>query len=87
MTGRVRAAATVARTLFRRGLEIDMAQWKFTAIRGGAIKDVAISVGTPIAGSDALELNIDQTKMTKAEAVAQLDGIRTRLVASKWPAL
>lgn len=64
-----------------------MAQWKFSAGRGAAMKDVAISAGTPIAGGDGIEVNIDQTKMTKAEGMAALDSIRAAFAVAKWPAL
>ncbi|GAM00713.1 hypothetical protein [Sphingomonas parapaucimobilis] len=64
-----------------------MAQWKFSANRGAAMKDVTVGAGTPIAGSDGLELNVDQTKMTKAEAMSALDSIRAAFAVAKWPAL
>lgn len=63
-----------------------MAQVKLTAVRGKPnLKDVAIAAGTPIAGSDAIELNIDATKMTRADAIILVQAIAAKLFASKWP--
>lgn len=63
-----------------------MAQWKFTAKRGAGIKDVTLSAGTPIAGGDAIEVNVDQSAMSKSEFLAGLDSIRARATVAPWPA-
>ena len=55
------------------------------ALGGNNLKDVAVAAGTTIAGGDAMELNIDQLKMTKGDAINMLDKLRDKLVASKWP--
>jgi hypothetical protein len=63
-----------------------MAQVKLTVTRGKPhIKDIAVAVGTPIAGSDAMELNIDQTKISKGDALTMIDNLRAKIYASPWP--
>lgn len=63
-----------------------MAQVKLTVSRGKvALKDVAVSAGTAISGSDAMELNIDQTKMSKGDVLVLLDAVRAKIFASPWP--
>ena len=63
-----------------------MAQVKLTVTRGKPhIKDIAMAAGTPIAGSDAMELNIDQTRLSKGDALVMLDGLRAKIFASSWP--
>ena len=63
-----------------------MAQVKLTVTRGKPhIKDIAVAAGTPIAGSDAMELNIDQTKMSKGDALVMIDNMRAKIFASPWP--
>lgn len=63
-----------------------MAQVKLTVSRGKqALKDVAISAGTAITGSDAMELNIDQTKISKGDALVMIDALRAKIFASPWP--
>jgi len=63
-----------------------MAQVKLTVTRGKPhIKDIAGAAGTPIGASDAMELNIDQTKMSKGDALVMIDGLRAKIFASPWP--
>lgn len=63
-----------------------MAQVKLTVTRGKPhIKDIAVAAGTAIAGSDAMELNVDQTKLNKGEALVMIDGLRAKIFASPWP--
>ena len=63
-----------------------MAQVKLTVVRGKPqIKDIALSAGTPIAGSDAMELNVDFTKMAKGDAMTMIDELRAKIFASPWP--
>lgn len=63
-----------------------MAQVKLTVVRGKPeIKDIAVAAGTPIAGSDAMELNIDYTKLTKGDVLVMLDNLRGKIFAAKWP--
>lgn len=64
------------------------AQAKLTTTLGlPRLKDVTVAAGTAIAGSDAMELNIDYTKMTKGDALKLLDQFRQKIFASKWPLL
>lgn len=63
-----------------------MAQVKLTIARGGnRLADVSVGAGTAIAGSDAMELNIDYTKMRKGDALIMLDKLKQKIAASKWP--
>ncbi len=63
-----------------------MAAVKLTVTRGKPhIKDIVQSAGTAIAGSDAMELNIDQTKLSKGDALVMMDNLRAKIFASKWP--
>lgn len=63
-----------------------MATVKLTVTRGKpGIKDVAVSAGTTIPGSDAMELNIDFTRITKGEAIVMLQSLKAKIFAAKWP--
>lgn len=63
-----------------------MAQAKLTVTRGKPnLKDIAVAAGTPIAGSDAMELNIDFTKMTKGDAMVMIDNLRAKVFNLPWP--
>lgn len=63
-----------------------MAQVKLTVVRGKPhIKDIAVVPGAPIAGSDAMELNIDQTSISKGDALVMIDNLRAKIFASPWP--
>lgn len=63
-----------------------MAQVKLTWTRGKPnLKDVSVGAGTAIAGSDAMELNIDQTRMSKGDALVGLEALRQRIFNAKWP--
>lgn len=65
-----------------------MAAYKFTMQRGKtALKDVTVAAGTAEAQSDTMSLNIDVTKLTKGDALIQLEAIRQRIHAGKWPPL
>lgn len=63
-----------------------MAQAKLTVTRGKPnLKDITVAAGTPIAGSDAMELNIDFTKMTKGDAMVMIDNLRAKVFNLPWP--
>lgn len=63
-----------------------MAQVKLTVVRGKPnLKDITVTAGTPIAGSDAIEVNIDQTKMTKGDAMVMFDNLRAKIFNAPWP--
>lgn len=63
-----------------------MAQVKLTVKRGGTnLKDVAVTSGTPIANSDAIELNVDYTKATRGDVLTMVEALRQKIIASKWP--
>lgn len=63
-----------------------MAQVKLTVVRGKPnLKDVTVAAGTPIAGSEAIELNIDMTQLTKGDAMVMIDALRGKIFNMKWP--
>lgn len=62
-------------------------QVKFTIARGKTVKDVVVAAGTEIAGSDAIELNMDITSMTEVEAYAMIEALEAAFVNAKYPAL
>jgi hypothetical protein len=65
-----------------------MATVKFTVARGKTeLKDVAVAAGAAEAQSETMSLNIDYTKLSKGEALIQLDAIRHKIHAGKWPPL
>lgn len=63
-----------------------MAQVKLTVTRGKPnLKDITVGAGTVIAGSDAMELNVDFTKMTKGDAMVMIDNLRAKIFNLPWP--
>ena len=63
-----------------------MAQAKLTVTRGKPnLKDSTVGAGAPIAGSEARELNIDFTKMTRGDAMVMLDNLRAKVFNLPWP--
>jgi hypothetical protein len=65
-----------------------MASVKLTVVRGKPnMKDITVTAGTAIAGSDAMELNIDFTKVTKGDVLTMLELLEQKIFASKWPML
>jgi hypothetical protein len=61
------------------------AQFKLTVKRGQKAQDVVRSAGTAIAGSDAIELNIDYTNMTKLDLIILLGEIKKQLIGKGFP--
>ena len=63
-----------------------MAQVMLTVTRGKPnLKDVTVAPGTPIGGSDAMTLNIDQTKISKGDAMVMIDALKAKIFNSPWP--
>lgn len=63
-----------------------MTQSKLTWKRGGnRPQDIIVAAGTAIAGSDAIEVNIDATRLTKSEAMLALQKIGHKILASPFP--
>ena len=63
-----------------------MPQWKFTAQRGKVdLKNITVAAGSAEAQSDTISINIDQTKLTKGEALVLIDEIKEKIFAGKWP--
>ena len=61
------------------------AQFKLTIKRGQRAQDVARSGGTAIAGSDAIEVNIDYTNMNKLDAVLLLKQVIQQILIKGFP--
>lgn len=64
-----------------------MAQRKFTLALGAPIGDMAESAGTPIAGGNAIEVNIDfdPAVMTRGALLRHLKKFERRILAGNWP--
>lgn len=62
-----------------------MSTFKTKISRGQRVIDMTTTSGTAIAGSDAMELNIDATKMSKGDALTMLDQITQSLFKAPWP--
>lgn len=63
-----------------------MAQVKLTVTRGKPnLKDITLGAGTPIAGSDAMELNIDFTKMSRGDAIVLIEELKNKILNLPWP--
>jgi hypothetical protein len=61
------------------------AQFKLTLKRGQRAQDVVRSAGTAIAGSDAIEINVDYTNMTKLDFLTLLGAIKAQVLTKGWP--
>jgi hypothetical protein len=65
-----------------------MATVKLTIQRGkNGLKDVTVAAGSNEAQSDTISINIDFTKMTKGDVLLELDLLKQKIFASKWPML
>lgn len=65
-----------------------MATVKLTIQRGkNGLKDVTVAAGSNEAQSDTISVNIDFTKMTKGDVLLELDLLKQKIFASKWPML
>jgi hypothetical protein len=62
-----------------------MSTAKLTIKLGQEAKDVTVAAGSAIAGSDAFELNMDITKMTKVQARVLLKELDAFIHRSKFP--
>ncbi len=59
---------------------------KLTMKHGAKRHQVTIAAGSDIAGtSDGVEINIEQTVMTKAEALDLVDKMRGQILTGPWP--
>jgi hypothetical protein len=61
------------------------AQFKLSIKRGQRAQDVVRSAGTTISGSDAIELNIDLTNMTKLDLVVMLGEMKKQILTKGFP--
>jgi lipopolysaccharide export system protein LptA len=64
-----------------------MPQFKLTMKRGAGLtaKDVTVAAGSAEAQSDTMSLNIDQTKLTKGEAIIMLEAFSQQIQRAPWP--
>jgi len=66
-----------------------MAVFKLTMKRGASLtaKDVTVAAGAAEAQSDTISVNIDQTKLTKGEAILMLEAFKQQIQRAAWPQL
>jgi hypothetical protein len=62
-----------------------VATFKLTLKRGQKKEDVVKAAGSAIAGSDALELNVDATVLTKGELLTMLDVLQQQIAQKGFP--
>jgi hypothetical protein len=60
-------------------------QFKLTIKRGQKAPDVVRSAGTVIAGSDAIELNVDNTNMSKLDLKIMLRELEKQILGKGFP--
>jgi len=60
-------------------------QFKLTLKRGQKATDVVRSSGTVISGSDAIELNVDATNMSKLDLVLMLRTLALQIQTKGFP--
>lgn len=60
-------------------------RFKLTIKRGQKAQDVVKSAGTAITGSDAIELNVDVTNMTKLELLQALECLEQQIHEHPFP--
>lgn len=61
------------------------AQFKLSIKRGQHAQDVVRAAGTSISGSDAIELNIDYTNMSKLDLLVMLGEMRRQIMTKGFP--
>jgi hypothetical protein len=62
-----------------------MARWKLALNLGQTVENSTRATGTAISGNDGIELNIDQTKMSKRECIVLIDELKQRVLQAAWP--
>lgn len=62
-----------------------MATFKLTWKRGQHKEDIVRANGSAIAGSDAIELNVDMTNMSKGELVTGLETLKQQILQKGFP--
>lgn len=62
-----------------------MATFKLTWKRGQSKKDIVRAAGSAIAGSDAIELNVDVTNMNKGEVIQGLEQLIHQIGEKGFP--
>lgn len=62
-----------------------MAQFKLSIKRGQKAPDVVRAAGAVIAGSDAIELNIDYTNMNRIDLLIMLGELRKQIITKGFP--
>lgn len=62
-----------------------MPQFKLTIKRGQRAPDVVRSAGSAIGGSDALELNVDVTNMSKLDLIMALRQLALQIQTKGFP--
>jgi hypothetical protein len=62
-----------------------VATFKLTWKRGQRAQHVVKAAGSAIAGSDAIEVNIDTTNMSKSQVLQGLDYIKQQILEKGFP--
>lgn len=62
-----------------------MATFKLTIKRGQRAPDVVRSAGSAIGGSDAIELNVDTTNMSKLDLIVMLKQLALQIQTKGFP--
>jgi hypothetical protein len=63
-----------------------MATFKLTIKRAQKAPDIVRAAGSSISGSDAIEVNVDVTNMTKSECSLMLDQVQRYILEHGFPA-
>lgn len=62
-----------------------MATFKLTLKRGQRAQHATVAAGSAIAGSDAVELNVDATNMSKGDLIGMLDTLKQQVLERGFP--
>ena len=63
-----------------------MPQYKYSAKYGATSRgDVAIAAGSAEPQSDTVSINLDVTKMSRADAVHVIEKIKAKILSEAWP--
>ena len=62
-----------------------MATAKFTAAMGSTVATVTKGSGATISGGNAVEVNVDFTKITSSDFASILEDIKAKALTGGWP--
>lgn len=58
---------------------------KMTVSQGGKAPDVVVEAGDGLTGTDAIQLQIDATNMSKGACLLAIDELKRRIHEGAWP--